>query len=147
MKLNSKLLKEGSQLADFVLFAQRSCVFDLAQELNRNNLNYPQFFLLAYLVGEDFLTMSAVAKKIDHSTAAATGLVDRLEIEGYVKREISKQDRRKMMVRITKKGIDFVDKQRKFIAESLAEMLQDADTDQAAFLQKTHSTLANYDLI
>ena len=74
----------ANRLADFVLMTQRSCIINLSSELNRGNLSFPQFFLLTYLYSEDYLTMSAIAKKMGHSTAAATGLVDRLEKLGFV---------------------------------------------------------------
>ena len=77
---------DADRLADFVLFTQRSCILNLSNELNRGNISFPQFFLLAYLSSEDYLTMSDIAKKMGHSTAAATGLVDRLEKLGYVER-------------------------------------------------------------
>ena len=144
--MNSQILKEVNDLADFVLFAQRSCIFDLATELNKKNLNYPQFFLLTYLAGEDFLTMSDVAKKIGHSTAAATGLVDRLEAGGYVKREASKEDRRKMMVHITKKGVELVAGQRQSIVESLAESLVEMEEDSQIF-KRARKNLSKRELI
>ncbi len=50
------------------------------------------------------VTMSEVAERMDHSTAAATGLVDRLENLGYVERTHATNDRRKVLVRITPKG-------------------------------------------
>ena len=85
---------DADRLADFVLFTQRSCILNLSNELNRGNISFPQFFLLAYLSSEDYLTMSDIAKKMGHSTAAATGLVDRLEKLGYVERVHAAEDRR-----------------------------------------------------
>ena len=52
--------------------------------------------------------MSDIAKKMGHSTAAATGLVDRLEKLSYVERAHAAEDRRKIMVSITSKGLDLV---------------------------------------
>ena len=48
--------------------------------------------------------MSAIAKKMGHTTAAASGLVARLENLGYVVRSVARDDRRKVMVCITPKG-------------------------------------------
>lgn len=79
---------DAGRLADFVLFTQRSCILNLSKELNRGNLSYPQFFLLTYLSSEEYLTMTDIAKKMGHSTAAATGLVDRIEKLGYVERGV-----------------------------------------------------------
>ena len=75
--------------------------------------------------------MSDIAKKMGHSTAAATGLVDRLEKIGYVERVHAAEDRRKIMVRITQKGIELVAHMRKEIATDLAGIMDEADSDEA----------------
>ena len=102
--------KDASRLADFIMFTQRSFLLNLSKELNKGNVSFPQFFLLGYLANEDFLTMTDISKKMGHSTAAATGLVDRLEKLGYVQRMHAQDDRRKVMVQITRKGIDLVER-------------------------------------
>ena len=123
---------DADRLADFVLFTQRSCILNLSSELNRGNISFPQFFLLAYLSSEDYLTMSDIAKKMGHSTAAAT--VDRLEKLGYVERVHAAEDRRKIMVRITHKGTELVAHMRKEIAANLAEIMSEMDEEEAETL-------------
>jgi DNA-binding MarR family transcriptional regulator len=118
---------DANRLADFVLMAQRSCILNLSSELNRGNLSFPQFFLLTYLSNEDYLTMSAIAKKMGHSTAAATGLVDRLEKLNFVERVHAAEDRRKIMVRITGDGTQIVATMRGHIATELATIMADMD--------------------
>ena len=121
---------DADRLADFVLFTQRSCILNLSTELNKGNISFPQFFLLTYLSSEEYLTMSDIAKKMGHSTAAATGLVDRLEKLSYVERVHAAEDRRKIMVRITAKGTELVSKMRAEIATGLAGILASFDEDQ-----------------
>jgi len=128
---------DADRLADFVLFTQRSCILNLSNELNKGNVSFPQFFLLAYLSSEEFLTMSDIAKKMGHSTAAATGLVDRLEKLSYVERVHAAEDRRKIMVRITNKGIALVARMRKEIATDLVSILADMDEDEAETVEHT----------
>ncbi|RPJ34616.1 MAG: MarR family transcriptional regulator [Verrucomicrobiaceae bacterium] len=128
---------DADRLADFVLFTQRSCILNLSTELNKGNVSFPQFFLLTYLSSEDYLTMSDIAKKMGHSTAAATGLVDRLEKLAYVERIHAAEDRRKIMVRITAKGVELVSKMRKEIASDLAGILAGMDEDQAEAVEHT----------
>jgi DNA-binding MarR family transcriptional regulator len=128
---------DADRLADFVLFTQRSCILNLSTELNKGNVSFPQFFLLTYLSSEEYLTMSDIAKKMGHSTAAATGLVDRLEKLSYVERMHAVEDRRKIMVRITAKGIGLVAKMRSEIANDLAGILADMDEDQAETVEHT----------
>lgn len=128
---------DADRLADFVLFTQRSCILNLSTELNKGNISFPQFFLLTYLSSEEYLTMSDIAKKMGHSTAAATGLVDRLEKLTYVERTHASEDRRKIMVRITAKGVELVSKMRSEIALDLAGILAGMDEDQTESVEHT----------
>jgi DNA-binding MarR family transcriptional regulator len=126
------------------MFAQRSFLLDLSKELNKGNISYAQFFLLGYLANEDYLTMTDISKKMGHSTAAATGLVDRLEKLGYVQRLHAADDRRKVMVQITRKGIEMVSRLRNAIADSISEVMvaQEKGTDEA--IQPVYSQLREF---
>ncbi len=135
--------EDADRLADFVLFTQRSCILNLSSRLSSGNVSFPQFFLLAYLSSEEYLTMSDIAKKMGHSTAAATGLVDRLEKLGYVERVHAAEDRRKIMVRITSKGVDLVSELRGEIATDLAGIMADADEDESDAIGYAKRTLGS----
>ena len=135
--LGTSVKADADRLADFVIFTQRSCILNLSTELNKGNVSFPQFFLLAYLSSEEYLTMSDIAKKMGHSTAAATGLVDRLEKLAYVERLHAADDRRKIMVRITSKGVELVARMRKEIATDLAGILAGMDEDEAETVEHT----------
>lgn len=126
--VDQAIAQEANQLADFVLFTQRSCILNLSPELNEGRVSFPQFFLLTYLASEEFLTMSNIAKKMGHSTAASTGMVDKLEEMGYISRVHAANDRRKIMVKITDKGKKLVEKMRKNIVRDLASILADPDS-------------------
>ncbi len=122
---------EVQNLADFVLFSQRSCILRLSPVLNKGRVSYPQFFLLTYLAEEECLSMSNIAKMMGHSTAAATGMVDKLQDMGYLKRYTAAADRRKIMVRITEQGRELVQQMRNNIAQDLATiMARDTNGDQ-----------------
>jgi DNA-binding MarR family transcriptional regulator len=82
--------------------------------------------------------MTDIARKMGHSTAAATGLVDRLEKLGYVERMHAADDRRKVMVRITTKGLDLVSKLRGALQERVAEAMHESNSYDA------DSLVANY---
>jgi DNA-binding MarR family transcriptional regulator len=138
---------DADRLADFVLFTQRSCILNLSAELHKGNVSFPQFFLLTYLSSEEYLTMSDIAKKMGHSTAAATGLVDRLEKMRYVERVIAAEDRRKIMVRITSKGVELVSKMRKDIAIDLAGILAGMDEEEADTVKHTNRALKGRTLV
>ena len=137
--MKTAVSEEAEQLADFVLFTQRSCILNLSSELTEGRISYPQFFLLTYLASEEFLTMTSIAQKMGHSTAAATGMVDKLEEKGYIARTPSANDRRKIMVKITHLGLELVKKMRNNIARDLAGIM--ADSSKKNHLTTTKSTI------
>ncbi len=134
----------ADRLADFIMFAQRSFLLDLSKELNKGNVSYAQFFLLGYLANEDYLTMTDISKKMGHSTAAATGLVDRLEKLGYVQRLHAADDRRKVMVQITRKGIEMVTRLRNSIAESISDIMAAQENGAEEDVQPIYSQLREF---
>jgi DNA-binding MarR family transcriptional regulator len=140
----ASIRKDAGKLADFIMFTQRSFLLNLSKELNKGSVSYAQFFLLGYLANENFLTMTDISKKMGHSTAAATGLVDRLEKLGYVQRLHASEDRRKVMVQITRKGIDLVERIRDDITSSLVDLMVDLDANEQEALLKTYGKISTY---
>ena len=120
---------EAQHLADCVLFSQRNCILKLSPELTQDKVSYPQFFLLTYLAEEESLSMSSIARMMGHSTAAATGMVDKLQELGHIKRFTAAADRRKIMVRITEQGRELVAQMRSNIAADLAQMMAREDSE------------------
>src|SRR5688500_7413418 len=100
---NQSALRDPAKRADFILFSQREFLLNLSKDLSRGNISFAQFYLMSYLGTSRDLTMTDIARKMGHSTAAATGLVDRLEKLGYVERMHAADDRRKVLVKITTK--------------------------------------------
>jgi DNA-binding MarR family transcriptional regulator len=121
----SDLVEEAEQLTDIIMDLQRRFLVNLSEELSQGSVSFPQFFLLTYLDKQEVITMSGIAAKMGHTTAAATGLVDWLEKLGYVQRAHAADDRRKVMVRITGKGSNLVARIHQDMVEKVATMLRD----------------------
>jgi DNA-binding MarR family transcriptional regulator len=121
---------DAERLSHIVLEMQRCFVLHLCKELAPGNVSFPQFFLLAYLDQKEVLTMSAIAKKMGHTTAAASGLVARLENLGYVVRSSAREDRRKVMVCISPKGSALVRRIREEMVGNLVKILQHLEPDE-----------------
>ena len=121
---------DAERLSHIVLEMQRCFVLHLCKELAPGNVSFPQFFLLAYLDQKEVLTMSAIAKKMGHTTAAASGLVARLENLGYVVRSSAREDRRKVMVCITDKGSSLVRRIREEMVGNLVKIMQHLTPDE-----------------
>ncbi|MEI6072210.1 MAG: MarR family transcriptional regulator [Verrucomicrobiae bacterium] len=111
---------EIERLADIIMVMQRCFVQYLSEELSRGQVSFPQFFLLGHIASGESLSMTEISEMMSHTTAAATGLVDRLGNLGYVKRMHSPDDRRKVLVRITGKGKALVGRIRQDIATKLS---------------------------
>jgi len=137
--INAQIKEDADKLAEFVLMTQRSCILELSDQLNDDKLSFPQFFLLTYLASEESLTMSDIAKKMGHSTAAATGLVDRLQKLGFVLRTHATEDRRKILVKISKSGKKVVTQLRKSIAKSLSQLMVEENSEDAQILKQAQS--------
>jgi DNA-binding MarR family transcriptional regulator len=133
--------KDHAKLADFILFSQREFLLNLSRELNRDNISFAQFFLLSYLASYKELTMTDIARKMGHSTAAATGLVDRLEKLGYMERTHAIDDRRKVMVRVTSKGLDLVSRLRDELQSQIADAMSETSSSDAESFMTSYRSL------
>jgi len=135
-------VKDSGKLADFILFSQREFLLNLSKDLSRGNISFSQFYLLSYLTTSRDLTMTDIARKMGHSTAAATGLVDRMEKLGYVERSHAVEDRRKVMVRITTKGVELVARLRSALQTRVAEAMEETKTSDIDGLLASAGSLA-----
>ena len=74
--------------------------------------------------------MSAIAQKMGHTTAAASGLVARLENLNYILRSSVREDRRKVMVCITPKGSALVRRIREEMVCNLMKIMAHLTPDE-----------------
>jgi len=88
--------------------------------------------------------MSAIAQKMGHTTAAASGLVDRLENLGYVMRSVARDDRRKVMVCITPKGSALVRRIREEMVGNLMKILNHLTPDEQKAWLQIYSKIYDY---
>ena len=141
---DSQIRKDCEKLADIFTVLQRCFLMNLSKELARGKVSFPQYFLLGYLGQTKFLTMSEIAQKMGHTTAAATGLVDRLENLGLVERSHALDDRRKIMVKITKSGTALVMHIRQDMVNNLLKTMTCLETDEQKNWLKIYEKIVNY---
>jgi DNA-binding MarR family transcriptional regulator len=123
---------------------QRCFMLHLSKELAPGNVSFPQFFLLTYLDQKEVLTMSGIAQKMGHTTAAASGLVARLENLGYVVRSAAREDRRKVMVCITPKGSALVRRIQEEMMGNLTKVMQHLSPGEQQAWLHIYSKIYNY---
>src|SRR5438876_5933188 len=135
---------DAERLSHIILEMQRCFVLHLCKELAPGNVSFPQFFLLAFLDHKEVLTMSAIAQKMGHTTAAASGLVARLENLDYVMRSSAREDRRKVMVCITPKGSALVRRIREEMVGNLMKILEHLTLDEQKAWLHIYSKIYDY---
>lgn len=114
-------------------------------ELYKGKITLPQFLLLEFLdkQGESKMTVLAAFMKV--TTAAITGIVDRLVRDGYVVRVYEPEDRRIIKVKLTSKGADLVKRisyqRRKMIIEIFARISKENRQDYLRILMQIRDIL------
>ena len=141
---DGKIRADAERLADIFTVLQRCFLLNLSKELARGNVSFPQYFLLGFLTNQNQLTMTEIAQKMGHTTAAATGLVDRLEKLGLARRTHARDDRRKIRVQATAAGAALVSEVREDMISNLIKMMAHLDvSEQRAWLQ-IYEKIYNY---
>ena len=77
--------------------------------LSVHGLTYPQYLVLLVLWEKDAQPVNAIAKRLYLETNTVTPLLQRMEKEGLLIRKKGKEDARKMIVTLTKKGKNLQD--------------------------------------
>src|SRR5213082_4004250 len=140
----SQFRADAERLSHIIMEMQRCFLLHLSKELAPGNVSFPQFFLLAILDHKEVLTMSAIAQKMGHTTAAASGLVARLENLDYVMRSSAREDRRKVMVCITPKGSALVRRIREEMVGNLMKILEHLTPDEQKAWLQIYSKIYDY---
>jgi DNA-binding MarR family transcriptional regulator len=115
--------EEVGSLASIIMVMQRRFLASLMGELARGKVSFPQFFLLGHLCSQGPTGMSRIADLMGHSTPAATGLVQRLEKLGHVRRTHGTEDRRKVLVAPTPMGARLVEGIRQEMVGNLEKVM------------------------
>lgn len=83
----------------------------------------PQMICMYSLFREGDMTLSQLAAHVNLSTSTVNGIVDRLENKKLVARERSRDDRRKVYVKITASGSELVKNAPSLLQDSFANAL------------------------
>jgi len=139
-----RLRADAERLADIFTVLQRCFVLNLSKELARGNVSFSQYCLLSFLREQAQLSMSEIAQRMGHTTAAATGLVDRLEKLGHVKRTHGQDDRRKILVQATASGAALVAEVRDDMVSNLLKMMAVLDPNEQKTWVQIYEKIITY---
>ncbi|MDW8267807.1 MAG: MarR family transcriptional regulator [Anaerolineae bacterium] len=83
----------------------------IARQIAAFDLTVPQFYTLITLINlGGSATMGTLSRELNQVSATMTGIVDRLVREGLVERSRSNEDRRAVLVTLTPRGYEIVEK-------------------------------------
>ena len=86
----------------------REFIKQQANELHKGKITLPQFLIMDFLSRQGESKMTVLANFMNVTTAAMTGIVERLVRDGYVSRINDKADRRVINIKLTAKGSSLV---------------------------------------
>ena len=96
---------------DEILFSTLKAVYRFERnEVEEFDLTYQQIYLLKILKRNSPMRISDIAEELRIQVFAATRLVDQLEKRRYIKRNRDRNDRRNILVSISRPGIEMVQK-------------------------------------
>jgi len=98
-------LKLENQLCFPVYAASRLITREYQPYLDKLEITYPQYLVLMVLWQTNEITVNEISQKLILNTNTITPLLKRMEKQGLIDRERSEKDERKVIVKLTEKGM------------------------------------------
>lgn len=118
-------------------------------ELCKGKITLPQFVILDFLLNKQVANMTEISRFMGVSTAAITGIVDRLVKYGYVARMPEPQDRRIIKIMLTSTGSSLAKKiiqqRRKTVMDIFGKVSESDRSEYLRILSRVHDILARKD--
>jgi DNA-binding MarR family transcriptional regulator len=119
----------GDKVAEMMPVITREFFKQQTAEFLKTKITMPQFVVLEILSHHGESKMTDLANLLDVTTAAMTGIIDRLVRDGYAARGHDKDDRRIVRVSLTRKGEkivkDMVDNRKKLTIKLFGAISQE----------------------
>ena len=98
-------LKLENQLCFPLYAASRLIIREYQPHLDKLEITYPQYLVLMVLWEKDNISVNEITQKLILNTNTVTPLLKRMESQGIITRNRSEVDERKVLVKLTEKGI------------------------------------------
>ena len=105
-------------------------------EVYKGKITLPQLLILELLSRQGASKMTDLAKYMQVTTAASTGIVERLVRQGYVQRAYDQNDRRIVRIKLNAKGTELLKKISQQRTQSVTRIFsQISEDDRAEYLR------------
>lgn len=107
-------------------------------------LSMNEIHVLEAIQKSDEATMSNIAKRLHVTVGTLTTSINRLVDKGYCERYQTKEDRRKVFIRLTKTGRHVLEVHREFHEEMIDAVIDDLQLEDNALLIESLEKLTEY---
>lgn len=108
--MSYKQLKLENQLCFRLYAASHLITRQYKPYLDKLGITYPQYLVFMVLWEHKNMTVNAISKKLLLNTNTVTPLLKRMETQGWLHRKRSKDDERKVLVKLSEKGSQLKEK-------------------------------------
>lgn len=138
----------GLTLNEIVKALHRQFKKQFHEFMGGKELTVPQIFLLRDLVKKGPTSISDLAANLNLANSTVSGIVDRLERDGFVKR-VRGSDRRVVYVQLTERAACFKEQvpqfQQKFLNELLKGVDEESQAEMYASFKKIHDLILRFE--
>ncbi|KTD35108.1 transcriptional regulator, MarR family [Legionella nautarum] len=138
---------QSEKQAKKIILALRKIMQHMDNHSRRLNkcygLTIPQLICLYEIYEKGVMTLSLLSKSVHLSMSTLVGVIDRLEVKGFVQRMRDIKDRRIIFIDITDKGTEFVCSSPYLLHNRLNDNLQDLSEIEQINLANSVDTLVN----
>jgi len=128
-------------LEDFLTLKKQLCfaVYETAGEFNKLyasvlqpfGLTYPQYLVLLSLWEKDGVTVKALGEELHLGTGTLTPMLSRMEANGWIRKERSKEDERKVCIQLQEKAYE----EKLAITQKVAKTIESCNIEQNEYEQ------------
>ena len=117
-------IEQAKELAQIAMCLQRRFLRRLSSGNPEQRISVTQFAVLSFLGAKGMCTMSEIARWMNHTMAAANGLVNRLCESGWTERSTLPDDRRCVGVRLTASGHEMVARVQQGVTDNILDIFR-----------------------
>ncbi|MBN1573251.1 MAG: MarR family transcriptional regulator [Deltaproteobacteria bacterium] len=115
--------------------ASQTAIRFWSQKVANLNITVVQAMILRFLHEQDQITSRELGERTMLDSATLTGVIDRLESVGHVRREHNPKDRRSILIRLTAKGREVGERLDGLMEEANREFLSEFTGEEGAALR------------
>jgi DNA-binding MarR family transcriptional regulator len=130
------LLREAEEILDHIKALRRDVLRNPIAEAEQSGLTGPQVTVMTSLVSRGAMTVTEIAQTVGMTHSTASGIVDRLESRGLVRRTEDAADRRRTRITVTDKVTRYVRQLEPGPSGRLAAALERASASQRRDIRK-----------